>query len=374
MKTLISFVTILSMLIINHTVYGNTGVFFGAGNQVVPIKNNAIRLVREEVDINLTVDKDSGRFGVPFIPWANVSATFYFRNNTKSDVSMQMGFPFLDLQGFGDEKYVLDNLNFKVTSDNHEIGTELKEGVIEKEFDPRGLFKKVFTWNASFRPSEEKIFRVSYRMLMGVASANSVMRDFDDIGRKYSSFDELIQALSYNFSYITKTAYTWAGSIEEAVFKIDCSALYENLTRYNFLAALGMSDPGYDRPLFWDSTSPASVKTGKGSYIWTFSNKVPEEGLAYYCMGLFMPSRPDELIQYKSISMAKLKDITSEEFKSILKAYYQILAFDKKPTDTFTKNYFEAIVFLDMPKNYILDRDKVSIEEIANNFDDYIQK
>lgn len=373
MKVSIAFATTLFLFVLAHTTFANTGVFFGAGNQVMPIKNDQIRLVKENVIIKLTVDENSGRFGVPFIPWANVSATFYLKNTTKSEVSLQMGFPFLDLQGFGDEKYVLDNLNFKVKSNNIEAKTELKEGVIEIEFDPQGLFKKVFTWNASFQPYEEKTIIVTYRMLMGVASANSVFRNFDDIGRKYNSLDELIPVLSYNFSYITKTAYTWAGSIEEAVFQIDCSAFYENLKLQNFLAEMGKGDLGYKRPLFWDSTSPASVKTGKGSYKWTFRKGVPEEGLAYYCMGLFIPSRPDELIQYQSVSMLRLNKLTTEEFRSILKAYYQILAFGNKPTGAFTKDYFAEMGFLNMQKNYIFENDKINIEEIANNFEKYIQ-
>ena len=96
---------------------------------MIPIKNNQIQLVRENVDFKLVVEENNGRYGVPFIPWVNVTARVHLKNTSKDPVSLQIGFPFLDLQGFGDEKYVLENLNFKVLSNNIEIKTEIKEGL-----------------------------------------------------------------------------------------------------------------------------------------------------------------------------------------------------------------------------------------------------
>ena len=374
MKTINTFIFSIFCIFLANNSFANTGVFYGSGNQVIPIKNDKIQLVRENVDIKLSIDKNSGRFGVPFIPWANVTAKFYLKNTTNDTASLQMGFPFLDLQGFGDEKYVLENLNFKVVSGGKEIKTEIKEGIIEKEFDPSGLFKKVFTWQDEFSSTESKEVVVSYRMLMGVASANSVFRNFDEQGRKFSDIDDLFPALSYNFGYITKTAYTWAGTIEEAVFQFDCTAFYKELDHQNFMAELGDKAPEFSRPTFWESIHPDSAKKNDGIYQWIFKGSVPEEGLSVSFMVLFLPSIPTELGKYYSTSLSRLEDIKPEEFKTVLYGYYQNIAFDKKPSDPFAQSYFKEVGLVKIPKIFISDQDKKNIEKIANNFEELIKE
>jgi len=373
LKTIFAFLLALFCISLTSNSFGNTGVFYGSGNQVIPIKNNQVQLVREKVDIKLSVDENSGRFGVPFIPWANVTAKFYLKNTSNEAVSLQMGFPFLDLQGFGDEEYVLEHLNFKVVSGGKEIKTEIKEGLIEKEFDPQGLFKKVFAWQDEFKSEESKEVVVTYRMLMGVASANSVFRDFDEQGRKFRAIDKLFPALSYSFGYITKTAYTWAGSVEEAIFQLDCTAFYEELDRQNFMAGLGEKAPNFSRPTFWESTHPDSGKKHNGIYQWEFNGSVPEEGLSVSFMVLFLPSLPTEVGKYYSTSLVSLESTTPEEFKSVLYSYYQNIAFDKQPSDSFAKSYFKDAGLVKMPKVFISEQDRKNIEEIANNFDELIK-
>jgi len=374
LKSIIAFIFLFFCVFLANTSIANTGVFYGSGNQVIPIKNDQIQLVREKVDIKLSVDQNSGRFGVPFIPWANVTAKFYLKNTTNDTVTLQMGFPFLDLQGFGDEKYVLENLNFKVVSGGREIKTEIKEGLIEKEFDPRGLFKKVFAWQDEFKSAEAKEVVVTYRMLMGVSSANSIFRNFDEQGRKFRAIDKLFPAISYNFGYITKTAYTWAGSIEEAVFQLDCADFYRELERQNFIAELGDKAPHFSRPTFWETTHPDSAKKNNEIYQWAFKGSVPEEGLSVSFMVLFLPSLPAEVNEYFSTSLSRLENIKPDEFKSVLKAYYQNIAFDKQPSDSFAQSYFKEVGLVKMPKVFISDKDRKNLEEIANNFDVLIKK
>lgn len=354
--------------------FGNTGVFYGSGNQVIPIKNNQIQLTRERVDIKLSVDESTGRFGVPFIPWANVTAKFYLKNTTNESVSLQIGFPFLDLQGFGDEKFVLENLNFKVVSGGKEIKAEIKEGLIEKKFDPTGLFKKVFAWQDEFKSAESKEVVITYKMLMGVASANSVFRDFDEQGRKFWAIDKLFPAIIYNFGYITKTAYTWSGSIEEAVFQIDCSAFYKATESYNFLAELGDNFPKFTRPAFWETIYPESAEKKKNIYQWTFKGSVPEEGLTASFMVLFLPSLPSEVNEYYSSSLSRLEEIKPDEFKSVLKAYYQNIAFNKQPVESFPQIYFKEVGIVKMPKVFISEQDRMNLEKIANDFEILINK
>ena len=374
LKSLATFFLLSICISFFSVCFANTGVFYGSGNQVIPIKNDKIQLVREKVDIELTVDENSGRFGVPFIPWANVTAKFYLKNTTGELVSLQMGFPFLDLQGFGDEKFVLDNLNFKVLSDSKEIKSELKEGLIEKEFDPKGLFNKVFAWPAEFEPEESKEVIVTYRMLMGVASANSVFRSFDEQGRKFRSIDKLFPALSYSFGYITKTAYTWAGPVEEAIFTLNCTAFYKEVDRHNFKGVVGKNAPNFTRPTFWESIQPSSAKKHNGVYRWTFNGSVPKEGLSVNLTVLFLPSLPAEVGNYFSTALASLKSTTEEESTSVLHAYYQNIAFNKQPSTPFAKDYFKKVRLIKMPKVFISKQDKMNIKEIANNFEQLIAK
>ena len=327
-------------------------------------------MFRERVDIKLSVDENSGRFGVPFIPWANVTAKFYLKNTTKDIVSLQMGFPFLDLQGFGDEKYVLDNLHFKVVIGGTEIKTELKEGLLEKEFDPKGLFKKVFAWQNKFEPNESKEFVVTYRMAMGVGSANSVFRNFDKQGRKFRAIDKLFPALRY----ITKTAYTWAGSIDEAVFQLDASAFYKELEKSNFLDGTEDKFPKFSRPTFWEAIYPESATKDGGKYKWTFKGTVPEDGLSVNFIVLYVPSLPKEVGKYFSESLLKLEDIKPTEFKTVLKSFYQNIAFGKQPSEPFAKSYFKQVRLVKISKTFLTEQDRKNLEEIANNFNELIKR
>ncbi len=361
-------------LFLSTCLYGNTGVFFGAGNQVIPIKNNQIQLVYEKVDFKLTIEKDSGKYGISFIPWVNVRAKFHLKNISKDKVSLQMGFPFFDLQGFGDEKYVLKNLNFKVLSQGSEIKAKIKKGLIEKKFDPRGHFKKVFAWSDSFKPKEEKDIVVTYRMLMGVGSMNSVFRKSDLQGRKFSSIDKLMPALNYNFSYITKTAYTWAGDIKEAVFTLDCKEFYQELEKQNLMQSVKKMKLPFTRPIVWEYMYPNSAKKSKGTYRWTFYKKVPKKGLSINFIVFYLPSVPGEVSSYYKYAVSKLKKVNPKEFKSVLYSYYQNIAFKKEPSDDFSKKYFEKNNLIRVNKTIVFDKDRKNLIKIANDFEKLIKK
>jgi hypothetical protein len=123
-----------------------------------------------------------------------------------------------------------------------------------------------------------------------------------------------------------------------------------------------------------ESVSPKPEKTDNGIYKWIFRGKVPEEGLSFNTIVLFLPSRAAELNKYYSASLSHLKNITPDEFKSILKAYYQALAFDKEPSELFPKNYFKEFPVVKMPKTFVFKSDKVGIEYIANHIDELLKK
>lgn len=369
MKRLLLFASFLLFIILPAVVFANTGVFFGAGNQVIPIKNEDIQLVRENVDIKVTIEKDNGKFGVAFIPWTNVTAKFILKNTSTKKVTLQMGFPFLDLQGFGDEKFVLEKLNFHVQSNDKVIKSEVKEGVIEKQFDPDGVFKKVFTWDDSFSPNETKTVIVSYKLLMGVSSANSIMRDFNGVGRIYYEIDKLISALNYSFMYITKTAYTWKGPVEEAIFQFDSKELLKQLETTSLF-----DDPSPDklpvsRPVYLENNFPSVFEKSDGVYRWVFKGKVPEDGLSVNFLALLLPSKESEVKPFVKASLAKLKDATADEYLSVLKQYYSMLVKYNKPTSQFLSGYFQDVNIINDTTQFLVNKDKKSVEAIVQKFD-----
>jgi hypothetical protein len=352
----------------------NTGVFFGAGNQVIPIKNDDIQLVKENVSIHLTIEKDNGKFGIAFITWANVTAKFILKNTSTKKVILQMGFPFLDLQGFGDEEFVLEKLNFQVLSNDNLIQAQMKEGLIEKKLDPEGLFKKVFAWKDSFGPNEIKTVIVSYNMLMSVSSANSNSRNFDDVGRKYYEIDKQVSAINYSFSYITKTAYTWKGPIEEAVFSLDAREFLKQLDTNVLLTDLPSDNQAISRPVYLENNSPSDYKKSDGFYKWVFAGKVPEKGLSINFLVLFLPVKATEVKPFIKNSIAKLKDVTVDEYLSVLKQYYLMIFSYSKPTNQFVSGYFKNVRFINDKTHFIIESDKKSIAEIADKFDALIHE
>jgi len=329
--------------------FANTGVFFGAGSQVIPIKNNDIQLVKENVSIKLRIDDEADKWGIPFFPRADVQAEFFLKNTSTKPVKLQIGFPFLDLQGFGDEKLVLSKLDFRAKDSESERKVTIKEGLIEKELDPKGLFNKVFAWEEQFQPQQTKKITVSYRLLMGVASANSIMRGFEGDERKYSALDKLIPAISYSFSYITKTAYTWKQPIENAVFTMDCSEFFQKLEQPDFVKKFNDGFPvGITRPVFLEGIYPSSFTREKNTLRWEFKGKVPEDGISANVIVLFIPAFSDELQIYLDEQNKSLKEgITKDEYLSVLKGYYaRILKKGAESETPFTKKYFEPVELL----------------------------
>ncbi len=368
---------IILLCVSSSVVYGNTGVFFGAGNQVMPIKNNDIQLVKENVSIKLRIDEQDNA-GLGFLPRADVQAEFLLRNTKGEPANIEMGFPFLDLQGFGDEKLVLSKLNFRVTDTERERKVTLKEGIIEPTLDPKGLFKKVFVWEEQFQPQQTKKLIVTYQLLLGVASANSIMRGFQGDEWRYSTIDKLFPAISYNFGYITKTAYTWKGPIENAVFSMDCSDFFERINRADYLKSFPDVFPiGISRPVFLYDIQPSAFTRDKGVFRWEFKGNVPEEGINAAFVVFFIPVHSKDLSVFLSgresmqskgalnlpflEKKAAGEEINRKELLSILQGYYtRILKKEPENEASFLKKYFQPVSFLKGQMLFEEDRQAVS--------------
>ncbi len=359
----VSLLVIVLLCFFYSSAYANTGVFFGAGSQVIPIKNKNIQLVRENVSIKLRIDNEQGKWGIPFFPRADVEAVFELKNTSDQNVNLQVGFPFLDLQGFGDEKLVLSKLDFRVNDSEAERDVTLKEGVIEPKLDPDGLFRKVFTWDEQFQPNQTKTITVRYRLLMGVASANSLMRDFDANGRKYIELDKLFPAISYSFGYITKTAYTWKEPVEKAVFTLDCTDFFRELEKTDLLSSFGEDyTRGLTRPVMLFDMGPSYQARDSYIFRWEFSGKVPEDGINASFIVLFIPALAGELPSFLAERTKPTKDnVSKKEYQSVLMGYYtRILKNKPKGESPFVKKYFEPVGLTKSELFFDSDRESIS--------------
>lgn len=269
--------------------FANTGVFFGSGNQIIPIKNSDIQLNNESIQFLFDVPPNSAKWGIPFIPKVRVKANLELINHSDKKIPVQMGFPFLDLQGFGDEKEVFKNLNFKVSSNGVSQKTLLKEGVIEKKLDPEGLFKKVFTWIEVFNPNQTKKLNINYSLKMSAGVHPLVLQYPDDLF-----------GITYFFSYITKSAYTWKPPLEFASFTADITSIIRTLKKQQIINEfLPDSGPTISQPLMTLVTSPIGKRNDNGNSItWRFRENLPEDGITLSLNILTIPIKIEELKPY----------------------------------------------------------------------------
>ena len=292
--------------------FANAGVFYGAGHQIIPIKNKDIQLKSEAVRFSIHVPPDSGQYGIPAIPVVHVEATFELINKTGKKVSLQVGFPFHSLEG-ALEKNALKNLHFIAENEGGRRKTTLKEGKIEKKLDPRGLFKKVFCWDETFKPHERKVLKVSYALNMSLdfMPAGAIQTMTDLLAIKFQPLE-----LAYQFSYITKTAYTWAPPLEKAEFVADLTPLYEQFKKPQSwsLKDFFKNMPFVSKPLICWSADPRAQKKNN-ILTWTFSKQALPESLEFMVHVVALPIKLEEL---KTYLQAKKKTLTEKHYIKLL--------------------------------------------------------
>ena len=303
---------ILALGLIATNVFANTGVFNGAGSQVMPIKNDAIQLKEEEVNFVITVPPFSGKYGAPFIPRVDVKAIFNLQNTSNHKEDLQIGFPFIDIQGMGGKKSILDKINFRVESAGKSYAVQKKEGLVDEKLDPHHLFKKIFAWQDSFKPKQTKQIQVSYQLDMSLFGM--------DMLSKLAT-----RGAAIGFSYITGTAYTWRQPVEKAVFKFDLRSLPEayELSRRKetfkspFFSFTPLAYVTYELAGQWD----------KNGVTMSYKDKVPESLIEIFIVKVNLPAKADEIEQYLADLPAKL----AEDGRSITKEVVKETKGDNDP-------------------------------------------
>lgn len=121
----------------------NAGVFFGAGGQVTPIRNEDVRLVKERVSIRPRIDGRPGKWGAPFFIRADVEAEFLLANTADRPVELQVGFPLV-----GELDHSI--LDFHAREGGSERPVATKRGLVELKRDRDRTFETVVAWNETF--------------------------------------------------------------------------------------------------------------------------------------------------------------------------------------------------------------------------------
>jgi hypothetical protein len=175
--------------------------------------------------------------------------------------------------------------------------------------------------------------------------------------------------LEFGFTYITKTAYTWKGPIEEAVFQFDSKGLLKYLETTPLLNSPSPGRLPISRPVFLVNNFPSVFEKNDGVYKWVFKGKVPEEGLSVSFLALLLPSKESEMHSFVNASLAKLKDVTADEYRSVLKQYYVMLVKLTKPASQFLSEYFKDIRIINDKTQFMLESDRKSVAAIAGKYD-----
>lgn len=273
----ISFSALCLLLLCPPVLLANTGVFSGAGNQIIPIKNSDIQLKNEEVDFIIEYQKDTTGKTEP--PIVLVEANFELVNLSNKELKPQLGFPFLSLQGFGDEKEVLEKIDFRVESDGKPQEATLKYGLIESTFDPQGLFEKIFSWEEDFKPNQTKKIKVNYKLKMTVG--------VHPLSLKHP---QRIFGFFFSFAYITKTAYTWKPPIDSAIFKANLAAISKRMRDPGIFKDIFVSADvaNMSKPLITVEFLPQAMREGD-IFTWKFKETVPDQGLSFIINILAVP-------------------------------------------------------------------------------------
>lgn len=206
------------------------------GNTVIPVLNNNVRMVSEEVKMfeKIETRKIPHRL-IPFITkevkiskGMKIVANFLFENLTDSPVTMKMGFPLSRGENPPDFKAWSQGQPVKV--DQRQMGG--KGEIVLK--DSGGFVLEMYVWDISFSAREKKTVSVEYTGQWGSPVRGNTQ--------------------SY-FMYIVKTGALWSGNIERADFYMKLPKYVMSLLsdkRYRF--KLNIKPEGYvlkDDQLEW---------------------------------------------------------------------------------------------------------------------------
>lgn len=222
---------IMSLVLLSNVWADGVEVDLIEGGTVIPVQNDNIRMVSEEVRM----------FGD-----VKVIANFVFENLSNKPAAIKMGFPVPSAKNF---KAWIQGQSVKV--DKRLMGG--KNEIVLK--DSGGFTPEMYVWDISFSAREKKNVKVEYNGEWAVPID----------GHPYTYY-----------IYITKTGALWSGTIGKADFYMELTErLMRLLTDKKFNFKLSIKPEGY---VIKDSETEGYV-VKNGLIEWHFTNWKPTENI-----------------------------------------------------------------------------------------------
>ena len=264
-----SFIALL--LLTPFCLYENIGVFLGGGSDLKVSKADHVKLKSEKVDFKFSTPNKIGKWGVEALSMVEVNATFKTENVSNTTQKLQLSFP-LSFNEMRARDVVLPALNFAVISNG-----EKREALFTKGAKK---YQNLYSWSENYNPKEEKTLNVSYGLY------TSVMAPGIDIftGNKR----QVIPVFVFGFDYITETAKSWKGSIEDALFTADLTDWIQAMDAepQSPVAELLKNDEeviyealSVDRPLMFLTFEKHGRRVEQNVIKWHFKNGLPVKSL-----------------------------------------------------------------------------------------------
>ena len=182
------------------------------GNTAVPVKENRIKMVKEEVNINGSVDLDNTN--------NTTQAIFTFENTTDKKIKLEMGFPFTKKYSGLNPKIIGNCLTFTTKIDGKNIPVEKIKTASNTKLKIGSEYSYMYIWPIIFKPKEKKIVECVYECSRELTHDPICERE---IGLTGSSIH-----------YVTKTGALWKGPIGQADFYVSIgNNLSERLKKRN---------------------------------------------------------------------------------------------------------------------------------------------
>ncbi len=181
------------------------------GNTVIPVKENRIKMVKEEVKIDGSLDSD------PFEGFTQndkTRAIFTFENTTDKEVKFEMGFPFTKKYAGLNPKIFGNCFTFTTKINGKEVPVVRMKASNNTELKIGAEYDFMYVWPVAFKPKEKKTVECIYK-------CNRELM-YDPICAKS------IGLTGSNIHYITKTGALWKGPIGRADFYV---SIGNNLSR-----------------------------------------------------------------------------------------------------------------------------------------------
>jgi hypothetical protein len=279
--------------------FANAGVFAGSGYNIKLVKNDDIRMTREDVTITPVRGRVPFDGGLPGMDRVDYACVFVLKNLRDAPVSVQVGFPI-------NTQYVeplpspvpgatkLDRAMWHYRFIAHD-GTQTY-AVRHTPADGEEKFRNLFVWDMAFAAGETKTLRVAYQvpMSMGLASSNHRVGTPSPGPASHPEWQNALTECSIEFfGYVTRTGASWAGgSIEHATFTLRLKDFERYLADRPLFGANGQAAERWGTRL-----PPATVRilspapgewtpAGNGNLVRKIKNYRPEEDITvmYYLM------------------------------------------------------------------------------------------